>query len=123
MSSASALKTVLIIDDDEPNRLLLQDLLEMEGYRILTAPDGPSALRILKGARPSVILLDMKMPYMDGAQVLSALKADEEVASIPVVVVSAYRGAPAAGSAAAFICKPFEIDHLLEAVARCSSPA
>lgn len=118
---SSALKTILIIDDDEPNRLLLQDLLEMEGYRIFAAPDGPSALRILKEVRPSVILLDMKMPYMNGAEVLSALRADEELASIPVVVVSAYRGAPA--GVAAFICKPFEIDHLLEAVARWSSPA
>ncbi len=81
---------VLIVDDHEPARILFRRILQSLGnYQLLEAPDGPTALRLAKEAKPNLIILDLMMPGMDGFQVLEALKADPETAHIPVIVVTA----------------------------------
>jgi len=112
-------RTVLVVDDYDANRVLLQDVLESEGFRVLGASDGNQALRVLEGEQPSVILLDLKMPGCDGRELLSRLKADGRLAPIPVVLVTADKDAARLTGVAALVKKPFDIGHLVETVKRC----
>jgi len=87
-ASAETASTVLVIDDDAPSRELLARFLGREGFRIVTASSGAEGLRLAREIRPRLITLDVLMPGMDGWSVLAELKADPELAEIPVVVVS-----------------------------------
>jgi PAS domain S-box-containing protein len=77
---------VLVIDDDPNARALLSRFLIREGFAVRTASDGETGLKLARSLRPRAILLDVMMPHMDGWAVLSALKADPDVADIPVVM-------------------------------------
>src|ERR1700755_1485555 len=82
--------TILIVDDDETNRYTLARRLRREGYEALTeAPDGATALAMLRCQRFDLVLLDVMMPGMDGYQVLQALKSTPSLRDIPVIMVSA----------------------------------
>jgi two-component system, chemotaxis family, chemotaxis protein CheY len=113
--------SVMVIDDDEAIRYLAKLLLEGEGFRVATAVDGLDAWRQLEaGAAPSLILLDLMMPRMDGEQFLHTLRASRR-AGIPVVVMSGHSAASAVArglEANACLTKPFELEDLLETVAR-----
>jgi len=80
--------TVLIVDDDAAARELLTANLKGSGYRLIHAKTGEEALQLARSIRPDAITLDVMMPKPDGWEVLSALKADPELADIPVVMVS-----------------------------------
>jgi PAS domain S-box-containing protein len=85
---APAVGTVLVVDDDPISRDLIARALSRQGLHIEVADGGEQALRLAKKLRPDVITLDVIMPGMDGWTVLSALKADPELASIPVILLS-----------------------------------
>jgi two-component system phosphate regulon response regulator PhoB len=114
--------TVVLIEDDEDIREIVAEVLRAEGYAVFTARDGGEGLELVRrlgGPRVSLILLDFMMPVLDGSQVLSVLKGDAELESIPVVVVSAAaRQAPASGfrGIAAWLSKPVDMHALLAAV-------
>jgi CheY-like chemotaxis protein len=120
IAAAQQSSTILVVDDYDPNRVLLQDLLQMEGYGVLGASDGYDALRVLKEARPDAIILDLKMPELDGRELLARLKADHDLRDIPVVLVTADRDAGKVTGVFALIKKPFEIPVLLDTVRRCT---
>ncbi len=80
--------TVLVIDDESAARAWLAQFLASEGFRPITASDGEAGLRLARQFRPDVILLDVIMPRMDGWAVLSALKADPQLADIPVILLT-----------------------------------
>src|SRR4051812_21970905 len=80
---------VLIVDDEEANRILLRDPLEAHGYEIAEAENGPQALQQVAQRHPDVILLDVMMPGMDGFEVCRHLKQDLHTAPIPVLMVTA----------------------------------
>ncbi|MCW6036324.1 response regulator [Spirulina subsalsa FACHB-351] len=80
--------TILVIDDDKSVTDLMQRYLTKEGFQVVTAPNGAIGLQLAKEIRPDAIILDIMMPQMDGWTVLSTLKADSEVAHIPVVIAS-----------------------------------
>jgi signal transduction histidine kinase len=80
---------VLIVDDQEANRLLLRDLLESQGHEVAEAVDGVEALQRVADAAPDVVLLDVGMPGIDGFEVCRRLKADPATATIPVLLVTA----------------------------------
>jgi DNA-binding response OmpR family regulator len=83
------LATILLVDDD-PNILRpLRLLVEREGYRVLTAPDGQVALAAAAIERPSLIVTDWMMPRVDGVELCRRLKGDRATAGIPVVMLSA----------------------------------
>jgi signal transduction histidine kinase/DNA-binding response OmpR family regulator len=84
----AAASTVLIIDDDPSTRDLLRRFLGKEGFRVATAAGGEQGLRLARELRPDAITLDVLMPGMDGWAVLAALKADPELAEIPVVMLT-----------------------------------
>ena len=82
--------TVLIVDDDLPVRTALKELFETEGYAVALAANGRAALNHLrKGLRPSVILLDLMMPVMDGWDFRNEQLADPALKDIPVVILTA----------------------------------
>jgi len=85
---APAVGTVLVVDDDPLSRDLIARALSRQGLHIEVADGGEQALRLAKKLRPDAITLDVIMPGMDGWTVLSALKADPELASIPVILLS-----------------------------------
>lgn len=87
MSTSDA--TVLIVDDRVANRRLLEALLAPEGYATLSAADGPEALALAAQHTPDVVLLDVRMPGMNGHAVARALKASDETRHIPIILISA----------------------------------
>jgi CheY-like chemotaxis protein len=80
--------TVLVIDDDPSVRNLLQKYLDKLGYQIAAAESGEEGLRLARKLLPDVIILDVMMPKMDGWEVLSHLRADPDLADIPVIILS-----------------------------------
>ncbi|HXI95002.1 MAG TPA: hybrid sensor histidine kinase/response regulator, partial [Candidatus Acidoferrum sp.] len=80
---------VLVVDDQDPNRLLLRDLLEAQGHEVIEAIDGSEALQQVATTSPDVVLLDIGMPGMDGFEVCRRIKAEPSTASIPVLLVTA----------------------------------
>jgi len=115
--------TLLVVDDYDANRVLLQDVLESEGFRVLEACDGNEALHLLDFECPSVILLDLKMPGCDGRELLAKLKANRRLSPIPVVLVTADKDASLLTGVAALVKKPFELGYLVETVKRCAGMA
>jgi len=115
---------VLVVDDDFDIREALSDVLASEGYNVLTAADGSEALETLRGGiRPAVMLLDLMMPRVSGVEVIDALRKDETLLEIPVVVCSANRGYGADDLGVLDVLrKPVSVDELLKAVARAITP-
>ena len=113
--------TVLVVDDDPVIQKLLQVNFEMEGYSVITAGDGEEGLRRAQSERPDIVLLDIMMPKMNGLEVAAALKADDETAGIPVILLSAKAQSSdvQAGMEAGaddYITKPFDPLELLDRV-------
>jgi len=117
-----ATKTVLIVDDDTDIRSTVREVLEDEGYDVMDAANGLEALAKLRQSRlPGLILLDLSMPVMSGAEFRFEQRNDPALAPVPVVVVSAagnldIKVAPL--EAEAFLRKPVQLEELLEVVAR-----
>src|SRR5919109_1766278 len=118
---ARALRPVILVVDDEPGlresfRLILDD-----EYEVIDVPDGPAALDVMRSAQVDLVLLDIRLPGMDGIEVLERIKAlDEAVEVILVTAVKTVRTAVAAMKLGAFdyLTKPFEEDELLSLVRR-----
>jgi len=109
------------VDDDQDIREVVADALAAEGYRVITASDGREAIALLRrvSVAPSLILLDLMMPGMDGAQFREEQRRDPALEGIPVVVVSADMGLGSAAHSlgvAAHLRKPVLLDALLAAV-------
>jgi signal transduction histidine kinase/CheY-like chemotaxis protein/HAMP domain-containing protein len=105
---------VMVVDDDASSRELMAIVLRKEGWRVVEAGSGEVALEMARKFKPSAITLDIMMPHMDGWSVLTALKADPELAGIPVVVVTiaADRGFAFSLGANDFMTKPIDRLHL-----------
>jgi CheY-like chemotaxis protein len=116
--------TVLVVEDDRWIRSLLTDLLPAEGYVVEEATNGAAGVRLARAHRPDVVLLDLAMPEMSGAEVLRELKSDSTTADIPIIVVSAYAGnlqGTEARTADSVIQKPFDLGDLLARIERATS--
>jgi two-component system, sensor histidine kinase and response regulator len=109
---------VLVVDDEPQNVMLLQDLLEARGYRVLTAGDGQNGLVLAGEHNPDVVLLDVMMPRLSGFDVCRRLKAEASTAMIPVLLVTALdaredRLAGIDAGASDFISKPIDSADLV----------
>lgn len=82
---------VLVVDDDRGVRESLVELFEAEGYDVCSAANGLEALECMKRARPSMVILDLMMPVIDGWELYERMKSDPALCSIPVCVLSAAR--------------------------------
>ncbi|MBC8205898.1 MAG: SpoIIE family protein phosphatase [Kiritimatiellales bacterium] len=81
--------TILVVDDELPNRLYLKKLLSLYGCEVLQAPDGPTALELVHTQRPDLVLADVVMPDMDGFELCGAIKELATISDIPVIMVTA----------------------------------
>jgi PAS domain S-box-containing protein len=119
------LNTVLVIEDDAGARDLLTRFLTKEGYRVETAAGGEAGLRLARELRPDIITLDVMMPGMDGWAVLSELKADPELADIPVVMltITDNKNLGYALGAADYLTKPIQRDRLLAVLEKYCPPS
>jgi PAS domain S-box-containing protein len=117
---SGAAGSVLVIDDDAAARDLVRRLLQREGFDVREAASGEEGLRQARELRPDAITLDVLMPKMDGWSVLSALKSDEELADIPVVMLSVLdeQTVGYALGAAEYLTKPIERDRLVSVLSK-----
>ena len=113
-----AVGSIVVIEDDRPSLDLLSAYLSGAALTMTAARDGQAGLDAVRRLRPSAVLLDIRLPGIDGWAVLQALKADPETQHIPVIVVSIVdeRAKGAALGASAYLVKPFRRDQLLEAL-------
>ena len=113
--------TILIADDHDDNRELLQILLVNAGYNVREAKDGSECLVIARDERPDLIVIDLSMPVLDGWGVFRELSADERTRTIPCMAVTAHaemdQGQALAAGLSAYVTKPYISDTLLETVA------
>lgn len=117
------MKTVLVCEDNEDIREMVTFILEAEGYRVLGESRGRDALATARRETVDLLLLDLRIPDMDGFAVLRALREGFAEKAPPVVILSAKsapedREAALASGARAFLAKPFTVDGLLMAVRR-----
>ncbi len=118
---SAARKTVMIIDDEPDTAEVFAEMMRLTGYRVLKTYSGTPALALVAQERPDIIILDIMMPGVSGLDVLHQLRADSDLSSIPVVVVSA-KATPAdiaAGleaGAAIYLTKPVAYMDLKNAV-------
>ncbi|HCG02271.1 MAG TPA: response regulator [Chloroflexi bacterium] len=105
--------TILIVDDEEPFRELLGDVLEHAGYRILLAINGRHAVELLERERADLVLADVMMPVLNGASLCRLLKSEPGTASMPIILMSAAGQRVAEGTGAdAYLDKPFDLDQM-----------
>ncbi len=80
--------TVLVVDDEQYIRESYQELLQGEGYKVITANNGQAGLTLATQYKPDVILLDIMMPVMDGMKTLTYLQSDSRTSKIPVIILT-----------------------------------
>ncbi|MCX7794560.1 MAG: response regulator, partial [Thermodesulfovibrionales bacterium] len=111
-------RKILCVDDEPVNLRLLESILSLKGYEVLTAESGASALEKIRGNHIDLVLLDVMMPGMNGYEVCRTIKGDESLRHIPVIMITALtskedriKGIEA--GAEDFISKPFDSDEVL----------
>jgi two-component system cell cycle response regulator DivK len=114
---------ILVVEDNAKSMTLLRDVLRATGYRTLEASTGKQALLLATEHGPALVLMDIRLPDMDGVEALGRLRMDERTASIPVVAVTAQamKGDTERFKEAGFdgyLTKPVDLDELLATVAR-----
>ena len=121
-----AFPLVLIVDDDDRNRKLVRDVLRVAGFRVLEATTAAEGIALASEQLPDVVLMDLRLPDMDGSAAAQILRTDPRTSRIPVVAVTALPldsrddwlfDAGFAG----FIRKPIDIDELPDAIRRFSA--
>jgi DNA-binding response OmpR family regulator len=110
---------ILVVDDDVPILLLMRNLLREFGFEPLTAASGNEAIDIARSQRPSLVLLDKNMPGMSGDDVIRALRDDDGLANLPILILS---GEPVSRAeldklgANGAVLKPFDVMALVEQI-------
>lgn len=117
----NASRSILLIEDDAGIRESVAECLESEGYAVTPVSNGLEGLDWLRRPhRPNLIVLDLVMPVMNGAQFLAELREDQVLRDLPVVLMTA--AAPSAGmplpDANGYLAKPFELSELLDVIER-----
>ena len=116
---------ILVVEDDENIRELVDVILSGAGYEVVTAPDGAAALQVIGSTRPDLVLLDMRMPIMDGWEFARQYRARPEPHA-PIVVLTAARDAAQRAAeirANGYLGKPFDMASLLSMVNHHAGPA
>lgn len=104
---------VLVVDDDPGVRDYFSQLLQEQGYEVITAADGQAAIDAAKNGQPDLITMDLAMPVMDGRTAIATLRADPELKQIPIMVISAIPGWDTAGGDVA-MSKPLDEARFVE---------
>jgi len=114
---------ILIVEDNEKNRRLVRDVLQVKGYRTIESETAEEGIRLAQESRPALILMDIHLPGMNGIEALGQLRADPETRGIPVIAVTASvmthdRQKVLAAGFDGYQAKPISVKAFLEAVRR-----
>jgi two-component system cell cycle response regulator DivK len=112
---------ILIVEDDEESRMLERDVLTFSGYRVVEADTAEAGLKIAREAHPALILMDIRLPGMDGIAALAALRGDPATKDIPVIAVTASamnqdRRQIVGAGFDGYHDKPIDIAHLIASI-------
>jgi len=120
--------TVLHVEDNPDNRMVVRDLLLSRGYKVVEVADGNDALAAVERERPDIILMDVQLPHISGLEAARRIKAREDLRHIPIVAVTSFalsgddKKAYAAGCDA-YIAKPYKVRELLKLIEELLPPA
>jgi two-component system cell cycle response regulator DivK len=112
---------ILVVEDNALNLKLFRDLLEAQGYEVLSTHDGMEAFRLARSEKPDLVLMDVQLPEVSGLEVAKWMRDDPELSRIPVIAITAFAlGAETerAQGLTAVMAKPISIKPFLELVAR-----
>jgi two-component system cell cycle response regulator DivK len=117
--SGKGRQTVMIVEDFEDNRFMMRRLLEMSGYEVLEAVNGEEAVQMAAIAHPSLILMDLSLPLLDGLAATRRIRQYPDLRDVPIVAVSAHDTADFHADALAagcndYVTKPIDFDQLEE---------
>jgi len=90
MSGGYMSQKILVIEDNDKNRLLIRDILRYYGYEVLEATDGEEGIKMAKEHKPALIFMDMQMPVMNGFNAINILKGDAETKDIKIIAVTSF---------------------------------
>ena len=110
-------KLFLVVEDFEDSRFMMRRLLEMAGYNVLEASDGEQAVRMAVEARPTLILMDLSLPKLDGLSATRQIRQQKGLKKVPIVAVSAHDSPESRTEALdagcnEYVTKPIDFDHL-----------
>jgi two-component system KDP operon response regulator KdpE len=113
--------TVLVVDDEPDIRLTLRFMLEGAGHTVVEAATGADALTRLRAERPDLVLLDIRLPDMDGWDVMASIRSSVELSAVPILIMSAhssgdFRDRATQEGGRGYLVKPFREEDLVEAV-------
>ena len=114
-------KTILYVEDNEANRMIVRDLLKRTKYRLIEAHDGEAGVGKAVEARPDLILMDIQLPIISGLEAIRRLRANPSTAGTPIIAITSFalsgdeQKAKAAG-ATAYLAKPYSPFDLLKLV-------
>jgi DNA-binding response OmpR family regulator len=114
---------VLVLEDEKLIREAVGEFLEEAGYEVARVADGRDALASMRTALPDVVIVDLQLPTMSGAEFVQEMRADPRLAAVPIVILSAAPGLPEVAEslgARGALAKPFHLDVLLAVVDRVS---
>ena len=111
-------KTILVVEDDPQLRRLYWQALTFEGFHVITAEDGQTALECLDHQLPALVVLDLNVPRVSGWDIHRELMAKPETRKIPIIVVTGTDPADVATQAAALLVKPIPVYQLVEEIYR-----
>jgi CheY-like chemotaxis protein len=118
---------ILVVDDDDDAREMLSLILRAQGHDVEEAVDGKDALeRLRRGSHPSLILLDLMMPQLDGEGFLKAMRGEPAMANANVVIVSGHHSAHQKAyelGARGYLVKPIDLDDLFRTIHDVGAPA
>ena len=115
---------VLLIDDDQSNLEFMRQLMRIEGHELAWAADGEQGLALIRQQHPQLIICDVVMPRLGGYAVLETVRADPQLAGVPVLLFSAAMSEDARAiglrrGASEVLAKPFDLEQLRSAIRRC----
>jgi DNA-binding response OmpR family regulator len=123
-ADTSTARTALVVEDDEQIAYLLRFILEREGFRVELASDGRAAQALItSGAQPALVMLDVMLPFVDGYQLLAAIRAQDGWEEVPVIMLTAKSQEKdivraLESGAADYMVKPFKPDELRARIKR-----
>ncbi len=115
-------KVILVVEDEPKNLKLVRDLLQISGYTTIEATDGKQGVELAKARKPDLILMDIRMPVMDGLEATRILKTDTTTRNIPVLALTSYamkgdKERILEAGCDGYLAKPLDIQELLKEVA------
>jgi len=114
---------ILLVEDFEDNRVALSKLLQLEGYTVIEATDGAQAIQTAKSDRPSLILMDLSLPVVDGLTATRTIRETPGLECIPIIALSGHDAVELGGDAklagiSDYVTKPVDFDLLIDLLSR-----